>query len=96
MTSPSSDSTRISTYILEHEGSNRNFKDIGVSEGHHSLSHHQKKKEKLEKIAKIDRFYMEQYGYLMEKMEAIEDVDGKSLLHNSMLVYGSAISDGAR
>ena len=88
------DSTRVSTFILEHEGSNRNFKDIGVSEGHHSLSHHQRNKEKLDKIAKIDRFYMEQYGYLMEKMEAIEDVDGKSLLHNSMLVYGSAISDG--
>ena len=88
------DSTRISTFILEHEGSNRNFKEVGVSEGHHSISHHQNKQANLDKIAKIDRFYMEQFGYLMEKMQAIEDVDGKSLLHNSMIVYGSSLSDG--
>ena len=88
------DSTRISTLILEHEGSNRNFKEIGVSEGHHSISHHQNKQDNLGKIAKIDRFYMEQFGYLMEKMNAVEDSDGKSLLHNSMIVYGSALSDG--
>lgn len=88
------DSTRISTFILEHEGSNRNFKDIGVNEGHHSLSHHQKNKNKLAQIGKIDRFYMEQLGYILQKMNSIEDVDGESLLHNSMLVYGSAISDG--
>lgn len=88
------DSTRISTFILEHEGSNRNFKEIGVNEGHHSLSHHQKNQAKLNQIAKIDRFYMEQLSYILQKMESIEDVDGKSLLHNSMLVYGSALADG--
>lgn len=88
------DSTRISTFILEHEGSNRNFKEIGVNEGHHSLSHHQKNQNKLAQIGKIDHFYMEQLGYILRKMNSIEDVDGQSLLHNSMLVYGSAISDG--
>ena len=88
------DSTRISTFILEHEGSNRNFRDIGVNEGHHSISHHQKNQDKLNKIAKIDRFYMEQLSYFMGQLQGIEDVDGKSLLHNSMIVYGSAISDG--
>lgn len=88
------DSTRVATLIMEHEGSNRNFKEIGVSEGHHSISHHQNKKDKLEKIAKIDRFYMEQFGYFLSKLEAARDVDGNSLLHNSMIVYGSTIADG--
>lgn len=90
------DSTRISTFMLEHEGSNRSFGELGVSEGHHSISHHKGKKSNLDKIAKIDRFYMEQLAYFMEKMNAVEDVDGKSLLHNSMVVYGSCLADGNR
>jgi hypothetical protein len=90
------DSTRISTMMLGHEGSNRSFKDIGVSDGHHSISHHQNKKVNLDKIAKIDRFYMEQFAYFLDKLKNTEDVDGKSLLHNSMIVYGSSLSDANR
>lgn len=90
------DSTRISTFLLAHDGSNRSFKDIGVSEGHHSLSHHRKRKDKLEKIQKIDQFYVEQLAYFLDRMKKTEDVDGNSLLHNSMVVYGSGISDGDR
>ena len=90
------DSTRISTFLLAHDGSNRSFKDIGVSEGHHNLSHHKRKKDNLEKIQKIDQFYIEQLAYFMQKMKSTEDVDGKSLLHNSMIVYGSGIADGDR
>lgn len=90
------DSTRISTFIMEREGSNRSLQEIGVSEGHHSLSHHQGKKSNLEKIAKIDRYYMEHFAYYLDKMNAVEDIDGKSLLHNSMIVYGSCIADGNR
>ncbi|MGY8657831.1 MAG: DUF1552 domain-containing protein [Verrucomicrobiales bacterium] len=90
------DSTRISTFLLAHDGSNRSFKDIGVSEGHHNLSHHKRQEDNLEKIQKIDQFYIEQLAYFMEKMKATEDVDGKSLLHNSMIVYGSGIADGDR
>ncbi|BCX48019.1 hypothetical protein HAHE_19270 [Haloferula helveola] len=90
------DSTRISTFMLSHEGSNRSFQEIGVSAGHHSISHHQGNKQKLEMIGKIDRFYMEQFGYFLDKMKATEDVDGKSLLHNSMIVYGGCIKDGNR
>ncbi|MGC6567241.1 MAG: DUF1552 domain-containing protein [Akkermansiaceae bacterium] len=90
------DSTRISTFLLAHDGSNRSFKEIGVSEGHHNISHHKKKKENLEKIQKIDQFYLAKLAYFMQKMKDTEDVDGKSLLHNSMIVYGSGISDGDR
>lgn len=90
------DSTRISTFLLAHDGSNRSFKEIGVSEGHHNLSHHKQKKDNLDKIQKIDEFYLEQLAYFMEKMKSTEDVDGQSLLHNSMIVYGSGIADGNR
>jgi hypothetical protein len=90
------DSTRISTFLMAHDGSNRNFQEIGVSDGHHNISHHQKNRDNLEKIAKIDRFYMEQLAYFLEKLKTTEDVDGKSLLHNSMIVYGGCISDGDR
>jgi hypothetical protein len=90
------DSTRISTFLLAHDGSNRSFKEIGVSDGHHNISHHQRNPDNLEKIAKIDHFYMQQFAYFIEKMRDTEDVDGKSLLHNSMIVYGGCISDGDR
>jgi hypothetical protein len=90
------DSTRISTFLMAHDGSNRSFKDIGVSDGHHSISHHQKKTGNLEKLAKIDLFYMQQLAYFLDKLKNTPDVDGKSLLHNSMIVYGGCISDGDR
>jgi hypothetical protein len=90
------DSTRIITFPFAHEGSNRNFTEIGIAEGHHSLSHHQRKERNLELIAQIDKFYIEQLAYFLTKLDAIKDVDGKSALDNSMIVYGSGISDGDR
>jgi hypothetical protein len=90
------DSTRIATLLLAHDGSNRSFKDIGVSEGHHELSHHQGKREMMDKIAKIDLFYMEQFAWFLEKLEGTKDIDGKTLLHNSMIVYGGGNGDGNR
>ena len=90
------DSTRISTFLLAHDGSTRSFKEIGVADGHHNISHHQKNRDNLEKLAKIDLFYMEQLAYFLEKLKNTPDVDGKSLLHNSMIVYGGCISDGDR
>lgn len=90
------DSTRISTFLLAHDGSNRSFRQIGVSEGHHNISHHKRRKSNLEKIQKIDQFYIEQLAYFMNRMKNTKDVDGNSMLHNSMIVYGSGISDGDR
>ncbi|HLX61020.1 MAG TPA: DUF1552 domain-containing protein [Planctomycetota bacterium] len=90
------DSTRISTFLLANEGSNRAFPEIGIPEGHHSLSHHQGRKEMMDKIAQIDAFYMKQFARFLEKMDQTPDVDGKSLLHNSMIVYGCGNADGNR
>jgi hypothetical protein len=67
-----------------------------VSEGHHELSHHKGNEAKLEQIAKIDRFYSEQLAHFLKRMKELKDPDGTSLLHNSMIVWGSCISDGNR
>ena len=88
------DATRVSSYLLAHDGSNRTFKQIGVADGHHNISHHQRNPDKLESIGRIDLWYMQQFAYFLEKMKNTEDVDGKSLLHNSMVLYGGGISDG--
>jgi hypothetical protein len=90
------DSTRIATFLLANEGSNRTFPDINIAEGHHNLSHHRNKKEPLDKIADIDRWYVLQFARFLQKMDSIKDIDGKSLLHNSMIVYGSGNGDGNR
>ncbi|RCS49388.1 DUF1552 domain-containing protein [Bremerella cremea] len=90
------DSTRIASFMLAHDGSNRNFKDIGVSEGHHSLSHHRDNQEWIDKLAKIDQFYVTQLAYFLEKLRGMKDPSGASVLDNSMIVYGSGLSDGNR
>jgi hypothetical protein len=87
------DSTRIATFALAHDGSNRPYPFIGVSEGHHDLSHHEGKAEKKEKIAKINRFHMTQFAYFLKRLKEIKEGDG-SLLDNCMVVYGSGIADG--
>lgn len=87
------DATRIVVFMLAHEGSNRAFPEIGVPEAHHQLSHHQGDAAKLEKIGKIDRFYVEQFRYFLERMKSTPDGDA-SLLDRSMLLYGAGISEG--
>ena len=89
------DTTRIATFILAHDGSNRQYPFIGVRDGHHDLSHHQGDEEKKAKIAKINRFHMTQFAYFIEKLKSIREGEG-SLLDNSMIVYGSGLGDGNR
>jgi hypothetical protein len=90
------DSTRVATLLLANEGNNRSFNEIGIDEGHHHLSHHQGKAENLEKVGRIDRFYMEQLAYFLRKLETARDADGRSVLDNAMILYGGAIADGDR
>ncbi len=89
------DATRLATFMLANEGSNKTFPMIDVKEGHHSLSHHQEKADAMEKIAKIDRYYAEQFAYFIQKLKATPEGES-NLLDNSMIVYGGAIGDGNR
>jgi len=89
------DTTRISTFIMAHDGSNRQYPFIGVRDGHHDLSHHQNDEEKLTKIAKINRFHTTQFAYFLEKLKSVREGDG-TLLDNCMIVYGSGLGDGNR
>lgn len=89
------DTTRLATFMLAHDGSNRSFPELGVPDAHHYLSHHQNDPQKLAKIAKIDQFYLRQFGYFLEKMKSVKEGD-TSLLENSMIVFGGGIGDGNR
>jgi len=90
------DSTRVATLLISREGSNRSFADIGIASGHHDLTHHKNSAEIIEKVKLIDRWYMQRYAAFLEKLQNTEDVDGKSLLDHSMILYGSGNADGNR
>ncbi len=89
------DSTRIASFILAHDGSNRPYPFLGVREGHHDLSHHGNDAEKKKKIARINRFHLEQFAYFISRLKATPEGEG-TLLDHCMIVYGGAISDGNR
>jgi hypothetical protein len=89
------DSTRIATMMFANAGDNKNYRKIGVPDGHHDLSHHGDNAEKLEKLSKINHFQVQQLSYLLQKMKSIREGE-RTLLDNSMIVYGSGISDGNR
>ncbi len=90
------DQTRVVTFPLANDGSNRPYPFIGVPEGHHDCSHHGQDPKKLEKIKKINTFHAEQLAYLLGRMAAVKEANGSTLLDNVMLVYGSGIGDGNR
>lgn len=87
------DVTRVATFVLANEGSNKSYAFIDVPEGHHELSHHAGDAAKQEKIRKINLFHTQQVAYLLERLDSIPEGDG-TLLDHSMIVYGSGIHDG--
>ena len=89
------DVTRIVTFSLANEGSNKTYPSIDISDGHHNLSHHGGDKAKMEKIRKINLFHTQQLAYLLEKLDSIPEGEG-TLLDHSMIAYGSGNSDGNR
>jgi hypothetical protein len=88
------DSTRLATLILAHDGSNRPYPAIDIPRGHHDLSHHQGNRDNLEMIAKIDQHHMGYIGRFLDRLNALQDADGTSILHNSMIVYTCGNADG--
>ena len=87
------DVTRVVTLQLGREVSQRTFPEIGVPDPHHSTSHHLNDPGRLEKIAKIDTFFVQLFAYYLERLRATPDGDG-SLLDHVMIMYGGGISNG--
>lgn len=84
------DTTRVITFLTAHDGYNGPHREIGVNEGHHSLSHHQKDAQKLAALAKIDLFHVRLFSEFIDKMKK------DNLLDNTDIIYGAGISDGNR
>ncbi len=90
------DTTRNMTFMFANDVSPRNFSFLkGVTENHHSSSHHANQKAKIESYKIITRWHVEQFAYLLSRLEAIQEGE-RSLLDNSMIMCGSSISDGNR
>jgi hypothetical protein len=89
------DVTRVCTFVLANEGSNRPYPFIGVNDGHHDLSHHANDAAKKAKIREINKFHATQLAYLLGRLKGIKEGDG-TLLDHSMIAYGSGNSDGNR
>ena len=86
------DLTRISSFMLAREVSGRAYPEIGVSDSHHPLSHHQDEPAKLERLHKINEYHFQQFAYLVEKLAALPEADG-TMLDSTLFLYGTGISD---
>ena len=86
------DLTRVSTFMLAKEVSGRAYPEIGVSDSHHPLSHHQDEAGKLERLHKVNEYHFQQFAYLVEKLAAAPEGEG-TLLDHTALLYGTGISD---
>lgn len=89
------DVTRIATFMFAREGSEQKYRMIGITEGHHELTHHFNNAEKIAKVRTINTFHVRQFAYLVGKLKAIPEGSG-TLLDNCMVAYGSGNSDGNR
>ena len=86
------DLTRVSTFMLAKEVSGRAYPEIGVSDSHHPLSHHQDEPGKLERLHKVNEYHFQQFAHLAAKLAATPDGDG-TMLDHTVLLYGTGISD---
>ena len=86
------DVTRVVTFQLARESSNRTYPEIGVPDPHHPISHHGNDPEKLAMLAKINQFHVSLFGYFLEQLAAVQDGEG-SLLDHTLYMYGSGMGN---
>lgn len=86
------DQTRIITFLMTREGSSRPYRELGIPDGHHPLTHHRNQPDLMEKVRQINTYHVQQFASFVEKMKSTKDGDG-TLLDNCMLVYGAGLSD---
>lgn len=89
------DLTRVLTFLVTREGTSRAYREIGIPDGHHPLTHHRNDPAMMEKVAQINTYHVQQFAGWIEKLKSIREGDG-TLLDNSMIVYGAGLSDGNR
>jgi hypothetical protein len=87
------DLTRVVTFLVTHEGTSRAYREIGIADGHHPLTHHRNQVELMDKVARINLYHMQQFAEWVGRLKNTPDVDG-SLVDNSMVVYGAGLADG--
>ena len=87
------DLTRVSTLMVGREGSTRSYREIGIADGHHPLTHHQGNMEMLDKVRQINCYHTQLFAQFLTKLKSVKEGDS-NLLDQSMIVYGSGISDG--
>ena len=88
--------TNVATFMVGPERWDTPYKFEGLFDeprSHHQMSHNQTKM--IDDLLKVDLFHMEQYVYLLKKMDAVEESDGTSLLDNTLFTYGSGLGDGS-
>jgi hypothetical protein len=86
------DVTRVITFQLARETSNRTYTEIGVSDPHHPLTHHGNDPDKIARMAKINAFHVSLFAYFLEKLKSTPEGDG-SLLDHSLYLYGSGMGN---
>ncbi len=86
------DMTRVISFMLGRAGSNRPYRNIGISDGHHSITHHQNDPVKIANVAKIDAYLVQTFAYFLQKLKDTPDGDG-NLLDHSLILYGSGLGD---
>jgi hypothetical protein len=87
------DLTRVVTFLVTREGTSRAYREIGISDGHHPLTHHRGQIELMDKVAEINLYHVQQFAKWVETLKSLEEPGG-SILDNSMIVYGAGLSDG--
>jgi len=87
------DMTRVVTFAMAREKSERAYREIGLEEGHHALTHHGNDAKMIANCVRIETYHSQQFAYFLNKLRSTPDGDG-SLLDHSMILYGSSLSDG--
>jgi hypothetical protein len=87
------DITRVTSFMMVRENINRSYNEIGLPEAHHSMSHHGNNPEKMKDFSKLNTYHSQTLSYYLDKLQSLSDGDG-TLLDNTVILYGSGMSDG--
>ena len=89
------DLSRVFTFLVTREGTSRSYRELGIPDGHHPLTHHRNEPALMEKVSQINTYHVKQFAGWVEKLKSIKE-GNNSLLDNSMIVYGAGLTDGNR